>query len=157
MTSRLYPKSGAREARLETRREIFIARPMAEADNIIDADLEEANPFGPWKDYRHQNSPPPPSHIPARPGYAAEEDFAPGDDPYEDDVFNAMRHFAQRLLKELGYFVFVTRSPNGSIFGAFHLPVRVIAMLIFTLFLVFVTLYNFPSIWETVFSFFGLA
>jgi hypothetical protein len=75
---------------------------------------------------------------------------------YNDPV-ERIRQMLWKLLRDLDHFIFIAKAPSGGLIGAFHLPKRMIAMIVLAMFMIFATLYNFPGIWEIIFGIFGLA
>ncbi|MBN1202296.1 MAG: hypothetical protein JXJ20_10610 [Anaerolineae bacterium] len=70
-------------------------------------------------------------------------------DSFMGRIMTALKH----RLGETGHFLFIGSTPKGW-FGVFFLPRRAIMIFLFALFLMFVTIYNFPAIWEILFSIF---
>ena len=104
---------------------------------------------------KNQQAPGSFSSAPARresASFGHEEVFYGSEDPVEN-----ARYLLREMLGRLGHFVVIIKFPSGDLMGAFHLPIKTVAMIIFALFLMFMALYNFPGIWETFFGFFGLA
>jgi hypothetical protein len=150
---------------------IYVVKPDPEDDvyeaEVYDAPIHEPYPYSHSEQFaaaflgdiihglkqdRTSNSkysPPPPSHIPARPGYSIPGSGSGHDNPRHHDYYDeGLTALWERFRRWRQSIIVIAGAPSGGVIIFSHLTRRGISVAIFILFLIFLGIYNFPGIWE---------